>query len=550
MGDRRPVGDVQPFAELSRSATTVVYKGYQQSLDRFVLLKRLRSDVALDERVAHRFKEEARLVARVQHPNVVAIYAYGEDDFSPYLVAEYVEGVDLAELLEEGALPVELAFFVLREISRGLGAAHERGIIHRDIKPANILISHDGLVKVGDFGMASLGEADPEVRGTLPYLAPEQITGVAPSPSSDFFSLGATFYEMLTGRRAFLGSGTTEIFENILHYDPVPSLAARAALPAESVGVCGKLVARHPEDRYSSWKEIESETTDYLNSLAGHIDAADLSAFIEDRAAYQSVGVRKAGAQKGPEPPEESEEVAPEEAARPDRPRRVVPTAFAAAMMVAVAVAIAFIFWPKDVYDDLAPGDRLALDAEYPLWLHPADDTAFGRADGDADPDEGAAVGGLIPLPPRADAPTTGWLRIRTDPQAIVVLGEDTLGRTPLIDAVMRSAGVHRLLLMHPDFPSHQQQVEVRPGETTELFVSLWDNVGRVTVVVSPWATVWINGRERETVPPQTEPFILTPGNHRLLLRHPELGDHHASFQVEAGQSKTLRYNLYELLRD
>ena len=78
----------------------------------------------------------------------------------------------------------------------------------------------------------------------------------------------------------------------------------------------------------------------------------------------------------------------------------------------------------------------------------------------------------------------------------------------------------------------------------------MWDNVGRLTVEVSPWASVWIDGRERETVPPQTEPFILTPGNHRLLLRHPELGDYHTTVSVDAGESKTLRYNLYELLGD
>ena len=115
---------------------------------------------------------------------------------------------------------------------------------------------------------------------------------------------------------------------------------------------------------------------------------------------------------------------------------------------------------------------------------------------------------------------------------------------------MLKSAGSHRLVLLHPDFPSHQQQVQVRPGETTELFISMWDNVGRLTVEVSPWASVWIDGRERETVPPQTEPFILTPGNHRLLLRHPELGDYHTTVSVDAGESKTLRYNLYELLGD
>src|SRR5690625_10892 len=546
MGDRRPVGDVQPFAELSRSATTVVYKGYQQSLDRFVLLKRLRADVALDEGVDQRFKDEARLVARIQHPNVVAIFAYGEDDLSPYLVAEYVEGVDLAELLDAGPLPVELAFFVLREVARGLGAAHDRGIIHRYVKPAIMLLSHGGLVKVGDFGMASVGDTHPEVRGTMPYLAPEQITGVAPSPSSDFFSLGATFFEMLTGRRAFLGGDTTEIFENILHYDPVPSLAARSSLPAECVVVCGKLIARHPEDRYASWKEIEAETTDYLNSLPVQIDAADLSAFIDDRSSYRPVDERTAAKHDDAEPAAVRDR---EPTPSSERPRRVVPTAFAAAMMIAVALAIAFIFWPRGFHDDLAPGDRLAQDTEYPLWLHPSDDTAFGRADND-DLDDGVANAGLMPLPPRVDAPTTGWLRIRTDPRAVVVIGDDTLGRTPLSEAVLKSAGFHRLVLLHPDFPSHQQQVQVRPGETTELFISMWDNVGRLTVEVSPWASVWIDGRERETVPPQTEPFILTPGNHRLLLRHPELGDYHTTVSVDAGESKTLRYNLYELLGD
>ncbi|RMF60821.1 MAG: serine/threonine protein kinase, partial [Bacteroidetes bacterium] len=156
MGRIEPIGDFQPFAELARRPATIVYKAYQSSLERFVLLKVLRPEYARDEDLARRFEAEARLLARIQHPNVVAVYACGRHGEHLYLAAEYVEGTDLAALLRHGPLPPALALYVAREAARGLQAAHAQGILHRDLKPGNILVALDGQVKLTDFGMASL----------------------------------------------------------------------------------------------------------------------------------------------------------------------------------------------------------------------------------------------------------------------------------------------------------------------------------------------------------------------------------------------------------
>ena len=144
MGVPGRVGDIQPFAALHEGALTAVYKAYQPSERRFVLLKVLHADYAHDEDVAARFENEAHLVARIDHPNVVPVYDWGETEGRPFLVAEFVEGSDLRGVLETGPLPTGLACWILLEVARGLAAAHESGILHRDIKPANILLGLDG----------------------------------------------------------------------------------------------------------------------------------------------------------------------------------------------------------------------------------------------------------------------------------------------------------------------------------------------------------------------------------------------------------------------
>ncbi|MFQ5751184.1 MAG: serine/threonine protein kinase, partial [bacterium] len=222
MATLKQIGDIQIFAEIYQGATTFVYKGFQPALDRFVFLKVLRPEFGQDENLSRSFEEEAKFIAKIQHPNVVTIFDYGRFEKWIYFAAEFIEGYNLSELLRFKKLPPELAYFILLESSKGLKAAHDKNILHKDIKPSNILISHDGQVKITDFGMADLrltakSEMEYEVKGTLAYFSPEQILGEQLNKYSDIFSLGATFYEMLTGAPAFSGNNTSEYFDSILN---------------------------------------------------------------------------------------------------------------------------------------------------------------------------------------------------------------------------------------------------------------------------------------------------------------------------------------------
>ena len=288
MGNWGVIEDIQPFAELAQNATTLVYKAYQQSLERFVLLKRLRPEFSTDEDLSARFQEEARLIARVPHPNIVSIYSYGSDSDGAYIVAEYVEGRDLESLIDRSRIPPSIALFVLLESARGLKAAHDKDILHRDLKPANILISSEGEVKLSDFGFASISEDDSsgEIRGTLPYLAPEQVLGEGADRRADLFSLGAVFYEMITGRRAFAGSSSSETFESLLHHDPTPFLSATPGVDADVERICARMLAKDPAQRYDSADDLIADVEAARAGSGRPTGQPELKAYFEDPDAF------------------------------------------------------------------------------------------------------------------------------------------------------------------------------------------------------------------------------------------------------------------------
>jgi serine/threonine-protein kinase len=289
MGVPGRIGGIQPFAELFEGATTVVYKGYEQALDRYVLLKVLKPAFSGDDDLAHRFEAEARLLAKVQHPNVVSIYTYGRAEGRLYLATEFVEGFSLRALIGRGSLPYPLVLYILHAAAEGLQAIHDRGILHRDIKPENILVGHEGHVKLADFGLASLvGDAGAEVRGTLAYLAPEQVLGAPPTVSSDLFSLGATCYEMLVGQPAFSGRDASGYLDAVLHHDPLPFLASDAGLPPPILRLTARLMAKRPEDRYAGVAALLTDLEAARHAVGHACDASGLAVFLRDPTAFRS----------------------------------------------------------------------------------------------------------------------------------------------------------------------------------------------------------------------------------------------------------------------
>jgi tRNA A-37 threonylcarbamoyl transferase component Bud32 len=256
-----------------------IFKARHRRLKREVALKVIRPHQLANPEALQRFQREARAAARLAHPNIVQVYDAAESDGRHYLVMEYVDGKDLADLVRDrGPLPVPLACEYIRQASLGLQHAHERALIHRDIKPANLLVTADGTqVKLLDLGVARVQlPDDPDsavsdltqtgaVMGTPAYLAPEQ----ARDPRhvdirADIYSLGCTLYHLLTGQVPFRGVTLAEVVLQHQLEEPTPIDEARPGIAAEAQTVLRKMMAKRPEDRY----QVPAEVVEALEPLA------------------------------------------------------------------------------------------------------------------------------------------------------------------------------------------------------------------------------------------------------------------------------------------
>ena len=242
-------------AKIASSGTSTVYRGLDTRLDRPVALKVMDSRYAGDEQFLTRFQLEARTVARLKNPGLVAVYDQGTDAQHPFLVMELIEGGTLRELLaERGPMPPHAVVAVLRPVLGGLAAAHLAGLVHRDVKPENVLISDDGDVKIADFGLvravAAAGITSASViLGTVAYLSPEQVRSGSTSPRSDVYSVGILTYELLTGRTPFTGDSPLSIAYQRLDTDVPRASAAIDGVPPQFDQLVARAAARDPADR-------------------------------------------------------------------------------------------------------------------------------------------------------------------------------------------------------------------------------------------------------------------------------------------------------------
>jgi serine/threonine protein kinase len=283
------IGPYEIIAPIGAGGMGEVFRAKDTRLGRDVAIKVLPETFAKDGDRLRRFEQEARAVAALNHPNILAIHDIGEYNGSPYLVSELLEGHSLRVEMNNGALPTRRAVEYAAQIAQGLAAAHDKGIVHRDLKPENVFVTHDGRLKILDFGLAKLAKlhaatddsatltlADAQqettpgmVLGTVGYMSPEQVRGEPADARSDIFALGTILYEMLSGQRAFKRDTSAETMTAILKEDPpeISTTSKPIAPPIERT--VRRCLEKKPQQRFQSARDLAFDLEGLSGTTAG-----------------------------------------------------------------------------------------------------------------------------------------------------------------------------------------------------------------------------------------------------------------------------------------
>jgi len=249
---------------LGEGGMAFVYKARDMQLERFVAIKTLKPNYVNQETFVDRFKREAKTAANLNHPNIVQIFDWGIED-EPYFVMEYIEGNTLTSIIaKKRAISLSDILFIGAQVSSGLHAAHQKGLVHRDIKPGNIMITPDGKVKVTDFGIVSLQNEESDITktgsilGTASYISPEQAQGKPVSIESDLYSLGTVLYELITGKAPFSGDSPISTATKHLTEKPEKPSLFRQDLPKGVETAILKLLEKATYDRFKSAEDLRA----------------------------------------------------------------------------------------------------------------------------------------------------------------------------------------------------------------------------------------------------------------------------------------------------
>lgn len=439
-------GEFEVERELARGGMGIVYVARDVALGRRVALKVLSFDRGMTVRSAERFKREARMVADLEHPNIVPVYRVGERGGVLFIAMKLVDGRSLdAIIAEQGALSTAVALHLLRGATRALAWAHERGIVHRDVKSANLLIDHDGRVLVSDFGVALRASdvtltLDGALIGTPAYMSPEQCTGKRAGPQSDQYSLGIVAFEVVTGVVPFASDTLAGFIRHHLESPVADIRLARDDLPPGLIAIIERTLTKDPAERFPTTRDM--------------LRAVETLPFSEDdrRASEGELGKLVRGAQLPRVPTRSLPALAEGATVVMSRPRARWPRAVAWTTGV-VAVGLAGFALATGA---LRGNPQAPLVAAQP----PRVDTVILTR-----PETTPA-----PAPPPARPPEPpGTLRVLVNPaSAEILIDGRVVGVGGVVDARL-PAGTRRIVLRAGGYTAFDSTVQVTPGAQVNL---------------------------------------------------------------------------------
>jgi eukaryotic-like serine/threonine-protein kinase len=370
LGGRYRVGEL-----LGSGGMASVWLGRDLLLDRPVAVKKLTGAGLTEPTAVERFEREARTVARLAHPNIVAVHDFGSQDGEPYLVMELVEGETVGALLDRGPLTVEQAVAIAAQTCDGLSAAHSAGIIHRDVKPANLIVTPAGLVKICDFGIARMVHAASQASltasavamGSANYMAPEQANDRPMDARVDLYALGCTLYAMLTGAPPFTGDTAVTILHHHLTRSPTPLARHRRDVPVGLEALVGELLAKAPEARPATADQVKARLLAALpdRPFAAVRPPEPLASAVPEAAAL--IGVRSADATAdiatGADPTQDLPAGRPDRRAQGGSRGRVVAAAVVVGLVAIALLASALLEAERRELPSATPADPTATTA-------------------------------------------------------------------------------------------------------------------------------------------------------------------------------------------
>ncbi len=528
--------------EINRGPITTVYQARQITLDRSVLLKVLNIQWKNERDLIARFRREAKICARLHHPNIVTVFDFGTAAEQFYISMEFVEGQTLADVIRDfRPLPVTVVLYLVHEILKGLDYAHRNGVIHRDIKPTNIMISEDGTVKISDFGMATIAglpgvTEQGDALGSPAYISPEQALGIEIKANSDLFSLGATIYEMVGGSSPFKGANIAESINKTLNEKPSPLNSIHKDVPQWLSQMVSDMLRKEAKDRVTGCDRLLQQL-----EHVEHIDMTGMAAYLKNPQTLKPATFA-----------ESAKEV-------PGSKRKWL-YAVVAALILLVFFFIVNRAGQNGINPDvpLADSSQTGSQKKYPEETRSVElisvktDTIKSRqkrkeadrqkitfinepAEKKAHPVEKSTV---------KQAEKAG-LFVICNPWAEIYVDGKKAETTPLNEALKLAAGRHSVQLINPNYKTYSRQVKLNAAETDTLRVTLLPQNGALDLRVHPWAKVYIDNVYYETTP-LARPIALTAGKHVLRFENPNFTAIIDTIEIVSGKTVQKRLHFGE----